>query len=173
MVSLLPAVHCLLVVLPRLEEHHIDSPRVGEVLELVVLLADGMADVGWRDAQSVESSDFRCLYVQKEKKQERESRSEWRVREERWIALTERYQSLYWDLMRALASAKLAEARVARASLAGIVDIDSDEGVMDDDEEVVRTVANSEQMIGPTFETPLVHPDSAGLRSVVLSSLFS
>ena len=46
-------------------------------------------------------------------------------------SLTERYQSLYADLIRALASAWFSDVRVARASLAGIVDIvyDSDEGV--------------------------------------------
>jgi hypothetical protein len=61
MVRLLPTVHCLLVVLPRLEEHDIDLPGVGGVLELVELLSDGMADVGGGDAESVEGGDFGSL----------------------------------------------------------------------------------------------------------------
>jgi len=58
MVSLLPAVHCLLVVLPRLEEHHVDGAGVGSILELVELLADSVADVGGGDAERVEGADF-------------------------------------------------------------------------------------------------------------------
>ena len=52
--------------------------------------------------------------------------------------------------MRALASAPFNEVRVALASLAGIVDIveDSDEGVTDNGEGSVETVANSDHLIG-------------------------
>lgn len=69
-------------------------------------------------------------------------------------SLTERYQSLYADLIRALASSRFKDLRVACASLAGIVDI-----VYDGDEEVKKVVWRCGQQrahdwLAGSFRTP-------------------
>jgi hypothetical protein len=59
----LPAVHDLLVFHPVLGDEDVDDLWVCHGTVAFELLTDDVAEVGWRDIESVEGADFRSLEV--------------------------------------------------------------------------------------------------------------
>lgn len=61
MIILLPAIHCLLILLPTLQHEEVDDPRIADVAVLFKLLADAMPHVRRSDIQRVQRDNFRSL----------------------------------------------------------------------------------------------------------------
>lgn len=61
MVWLLPQIQRLLVLLPALQDQHVDCASVANVAISLKPLTNGMPEGGCRDIQSIQVDDFRCL----------------------------------------------------------------------------------------------------------------
>ena len=63
MVRLLPEVHRLLILLPALEQEHVDDALVRDVAVLLELAPDGVPELLCGDGKSVQRDNFGGLYV--------------------------------------------------------------------------------------------------------------